>query len=144
MLTFSFFDAAEIKLPRLFPRERGSPKMTVTTGFPAHDQKSRSCFKSSILLKFFLLSIRREITKAKPVNGTLHVQIVDDFARSEVEIVSNDCLQVVIGDLGGSIREDGDVERLGDADGVRQLDQNAPNETGFDQGQRHPSSGICG
>ena len=54
----------------------------------------------------------------------------------------DDFLQILLGDGGGSVGEHGDVERFRDADSVRQLDQNATDETRLHQGKCHPTSGV--
>ena len=46
--------------------------------------------------------------------------------------------KVSLGDLGRSMRKDGDVKRFGDSDGVRQLDKYTSDETGHDQRLGNP------
>ena len=56
-------------------------------------------------------------------DGRLQLQVLDDPARPQVEVLLHDLGQLGAALAAGAVVEHGDGEGLGDADGVRDLDQ---------------------
>ena len=78
------------------------------------------------------------------VLGLLKVELHDDRSRSEVEVLGDDLDELLVRLLGGSVRVNEDGERLGDTDGVRELDEASSGEAGVDERLCDPSGGVGG
>lgn len=84
-----------------------------------------------------LVSNLRKIIKKKPISNSLY-----NLSRSQVEVFLDDGQQLRLVEVGRSVIEDGDRERLSQADGVADLDQAAAANAGLDQRLGHPAGSV--
>ena len=70
--------------------------------------------------------------------------ILNNLARSEVEVVLDDLEELVLALARRTIREDGDGEWVSDTDRVGDLYEHAFAETGLDERLGHPSGSVGG
>src|SRR5208282_1067595 len=67
------------------------------------------------------------------VDGTEKIEMPDDSARGEREMLADQFGDLILGDDGGAFGADGDRDRMGHADGVSQLHFSALGQTrGYD------------
>lgn len=76
------------------------------------------------------------------VDGLEKVQVADDRSGAEVEVVLDDLDNLAIRLLAGVVCVDEDRQRLGNTDGIRELDQAAVSEAGSDERLGDPASGV--
>ena len=62
----------------------------------------------------------------------------------EVEVIPHDLGELLVALGRGAVVHDGDGEGLGNADGVRHLDEAPPAEAGLHQGLGDPAGGVGG
>ena len=65
-----------------------------------------------------------------------------DDTGPEVEVLADNFDELLIRNLASAVRVDVDRERLGDTDGVRELDKGTTGKTSSDQRLGDPSSGV--
>lgn len=94
------------------------------------------------LLPRELVSAEMPVTTRLLVNRLLQIQLLDDLARAQVEVVTHNLFQLCIGDLASAVRENRDVQRFGDSDGIGELDQDASHEAGHHQRLCYPPGSI--
>ena len=76
------------------------------------------------------------------VDGVGEVELLDNDTGTEVEVLADD-LDKLLGVLvGGTVVLNEERERLGDTDGVRELDETAAGETSLDQGLGDPAGEV--
>jgi hypothetical protein len=78
------------------------------------------------------------------VLGLLEVESLDNDSWAEVPVGADDLDEVRVRLLAGTVGLDEDGERLGNTDGVRELDEDAAGEAGGDKGLGDPTSGVGG
>ena len=78
------------------------------------------------------------------VDGLGQVELLDDDARSQVEVGIDDLHQLVRGLVRGAVGVDEDGEGLGHTNGVRQLHERAAGQAGVDQRLGDPAGHVCG
>jgi hypothetical protein len=76
------------------------------------------------------------------VDGVGQVKILDDHAWAKIEIVPNNFDKLVGGLARSSVRINEDGKRLGNSNGIRQLDHDAAGELGMDERFGDPSSDV--
>ena len=76
------------------------------------------------------------------VDGAVEAELADDDTGTEVEVVADDLNELLIGPLAGAVGVDEDGEGLGNANGVRELDEAAASEAGVDKGLCDPAGGV--
>lgn len=87
-------------------------------------------------------------TKVAKVSGllidrALQLKITDDAARTEVKVLVDDLEDLSVRLLASAISVNKDREGLGNADGVRDLDEATTSEARGDHGLGYPTSGVC-
>ena len=82
------------------------------------------------------------ILRRLEVDGVCQVQILDDNAWAEIEIVSNNLDKLVGSLVRSSVCIDEDRKRLGNSNGVRQLDHYATGELSVDKRFSYPSGDV--
>ena len=78
------------------------------------------------------------------VDGAVELQVADNDTGSQVKVVADDLDQLVGALVRGAVRVDVDGERLGDTNGVRELDEGASRKAGSDQGLGDPAPDVRG
>merc|ERR1712168_630386 len=78
------------------------------------------------------------------VDGVLQLEVLDDSAWAEVEVLLDDIQKLLLALCRRTVAEDGDGEWLGDTDGVGDLNQDASAESGLDEGFGDPAGGVGG
>ncbi len=76
------------------------------------------------------------------VDGLGKIELPDDDAGTEVEVVPDDLDELVRGLGGGSVAVDVDGEGLGDTDGVRELHKGTAGEAGRDERLGDPAADV--
>lgn len=76
------------------------------------------------------------------VDRLVQVKLTDDDTRSEIEVVADDLDELLGVLLGGAVRVDVDGERLGDTNGVGELDEGTSAEASGDKGLGDPSTNV--
>jgi len=70
------------------------------------------------------------------------VEVTDNLARTEVKVLVDNGEDFLVGLFAGAVSVDGERQWLGDADGVRDLDEDTSAEACLDEGLGHPSGGV--
>ena len=70
------------------------------------------------------------------------VEILDNLTRTEVEVLVDNGEDFLVGLLAGAVSVDSERQWFGNADGVRDLDEDTSAEAGLDEGLGHPSCGV--
>jgi len=78
------------------------------------------------------------------VDGLGEVELLDNDTGTEVEVVADDLDELLRVLLRGTVGIDVDRQRLGDTDGVRELDEGTAGETGGDEGLGDPAAYVGG
>lgn len=90
--------------------------------------------------------VSTEVTESAQlaVDGSLEAELLDDHTRSEVEVLVDDDLEVVVSVAfsDGSVGVNVDGDGVGDTDTVSDLDEGSLGETSVDQTLGNPSGGI--
>lgn len=78
------------------------------------------------------------------VDGSVQFELADNHARTKIEILVDNVNQLIRCSLRGAISIDKNGQRLGDTDGVRELDKGAASETGIDKRLGNPTAHVRG
>jgi hypothetical protein len=78
------------------------------------------------------------------VDGLGEVELLDDDTGPEVEVLADDLDKLVRGLVRCAVRINIDRERLGNTNGVRELDEGTTGETGGDEGLGDPATDVGG
>ena len=78
------------------------------------------------------------------VNRLRQVQLLDNDTRPHVEVLADDAHELVAALVARAVRLDEEGQRLGDADGVRELHERAARQLGVDERLGDPAGEICG
>ena len=78
------------------------------------------------------------------VDGLVEVELAHNDTRPQVKVIEDDLDELVRRLVRGAVRVDVDGQRLGDADGVRQLHQGAAGQLGGNQRLGDPAAKIGG
>jgi len=89
-----------------------------------------------------LLPAKVAVARGLAVDGVLEVQVLDDAARTQVEVVLDDLQQLLLGVLGGAVVKHSDRNGLCHADGVRHLYSGALANFASNQGLCYPTGGV--
>jgi hypothetical protein len=76
------------------------------------------------------------------VDGAVEAQLTNDDTGTEVEVLVDDLNELVRGLVGGTVGVDVNRERLGDTNGVRELDKSTTGKTSSNQGLGDPAADI--
>jgi len=104
------------------------------------------CLKFELLGGFPGKAIAPEVAVGRGllVDGVLQLKIFDNLARAEVEILLDDLQKLLLALRRRAVAKDSDGERLGNTDGVGNLDQDALAKSGLDQRLGDPAGGVGG
>lgn len=78
------------------------------------------------------------------VDGAVQVQLANNDTGSQVEVVADDLDKLLGASLGGAVGVDVDGQRLGNTDGIGQLNEGTAGKASSDQGLGDPASDISG
>jgi hypothetical protein len=78
------------------------------------------------------------------VDGVRQVELLDDDTGAEVEVVQDNLDKLVRALVRGAVRLNEERQRLGNTNGVRQLDQCAASQLGVDQRLGDPAGKVSG
>src|SRR6266571_4328796 len=78
------------------------------------------------------------------INRSSEIERFDDAARCELEVFTDEFRNLVLGDSSGAERVDIDRNRIGDADGVRELDFDAFRKAGGNDVLRNVARHVAG
>lgn len=84
------------------------------------------------------------VRRGDVVLGLLEVEVLDDDSGLEREVGVDDGNELLVRLGRSSVRVDEDRERLGDTDGIRELDEDSLGETGGNEGLGDPSGSVGG
>lgn len=76
------------------------------------------------------------------VDGVGEVKLLDDDTGAHVEVGVDDLDELLGALLGGAVGLNEDGERLGDTDGVRELDESTTGELGVNEGLGDPTGEV--
>mmetsp|Transcript_26154 Transcript_26154/g.72136 ORF Transcript_26154/g.72136 Transcript_26154/m.72136 type:complete len:257 (+) Transcript_26154:3690-4460(+) len=104
----------------------------------------QSEFLHSFPGKIRIISSEMSIGSRLSQNGATQVEVPNDATRSEIKVLIDDGCQIGIRHsfLDRSIRIDKDGQRIGDTNGIRQLNQGSLAQFGSHQGFGNPPGGI--
>lgn len=76
------------------------------------------------------------------VDGVGEVKLLDNDTRAHVEVGVDDLNELLGGPVRGTVGLNEDGERLGDTNGVRELDKSTASELGVDEGLGDPTGEV--
>lgn len=82
------------------------------------------------------------ISSSLLIDGPEEIKILDNDTRAEIKVVANDFDKLFLRPVGSTVGLDEDGKRLGDTDGVRELDENTAGDTSGDERLCDPASGV--
>jgi hypothetical protein len=94
------------------------------------------------LLPGELLVSEVTVLRGLVVDGVREVQLLNDDTRAHVEVGLDDVDKLVRGLVGGAIGLDEERERLGNTNGIRELDEGATGQLGVNQRLGDPASEV--
>src|SRR5262245_52474329 len=78
------------------------------------------------------------------VDRPAQIELLHDSARRQLEVIANDLRDLLFGDSARALGVDHDRHRVGDADGVRELDERAVCDAGRDDVLRNVARHVAG
>ena len=114
-------------------------------------QRSQRDVGTTLLELELLGLLPRELGSAKVTTGSgskvlglLEAEVLDNDTGTEVEVVADDGDELLVGLLTSAVRVDEHGKRVGDTNGVRELNEDTAGEASGNEGLGNPSGSVSG